>query len=309
MVRKKAPPNISLLQLRAFLAVSRYGSFTRAAEMTHRTQPAITQQIRLLEEALGLKLFDRSTRQLRLTQVGVELVPTLSGMLQQLDDVLEDAQDLRYKRKGTVRIGCLPSVASLYLPRRIMKFRQHHPGVSFLLSDGLGDQVVSMLKRGDVDFGITDIPEREPGLLSHPLLQETISVLYLDGHPVGRAARIDINELAEHDLILMSPGSTVRRIVDTAFAAQGRIAVAMCEASYNTTAIGMVQAGLGIALLPASGFNLDLDTRFRAKEIDAPGFRRRLGIVTLKGKSQPPAAHAFMAMLLEEKALKSLRDL
>ncbi|MBO9353457.1 LysR family transcriptional regulator [Bordetella petrii] len=303
-----AAPQISLLQLRAFLAVSRYGSFTRAAEVLHRTQPAVTQQIRSLEASLGLKLFDRTTRQLRLTEIGVDLVPVLSAMLQQLDDVVGATQDLRYKRTGTVRLGCLPSVASLYLPGRIAEFRRHHPGVSFLLSDGLGDQVVTMVTRGDVDFGITDVPHPSPELAIHPLLRETICLLYLAGHPVHKAKRVDIDELCRHDLILMAPGSTVRRLVDTAFAAQGRIAVATCQASYNTTAIGMVKAGLGIALLPASGFDLALDPRLRTRSVDIAGLDRQVSIVRRKDKAMPPSTQAFMAMLKAEKALRSLRD-
>jgi len=303
-----APPNISLLQLRAFLAVSRYGSFTRAAEILHRTQPAITQQIRLLEASLGLKLFDRTTRQLRLTDIGVELVPVLSAMLQQLDDVVGATQDIRHKRTGTVRLGCLPSVASLYLPGRIARFRRDYPGVSFVLSDGLGDQVVGMVARGEIDFGITDVPHPSPNLSIHPLLRETISLLYLDGHPVQQAKVVDIDELSRHDLILMAPGSTVRRIVDTAFAAQGRIAMATCQASYNTTAIGMVQAGLGVALLPESGFDLALDRRLRTRPVDIKGMDRQLSIARLKNKTLSPSAQAFMAMLKAEKALRSLRD-
>ncbi|MBV7486932.1 LysR family transcriptional regulator [Bordetella sp. BOR01] len=303
-----APPNISLLQIRAFLAISRYGSFTRAAEVLHRTQPAVTQQIRSLEDSLGLKLFDRTTRQLRLTEIGVDLVPVLSAMLQQLDDVVGATQDLRHRRTGTVRLGCLPSVASLYLPRRIAEFRRHHPGVSFLLSDGLGDQVVAMVNRGDIDFGITDVPQPASELMIHPLLQETICLLYLEGHPVQEAESVDIDELSRHDLILMAPGSTVRRIVDTAFAAHGRIAMATCQASYNTTAIGMVQAGLGVALLPASGFDLALDPRLRTRPVDIAGLDRQLSIVRLKNKALPPSAQAFMAMLKAEKALRSLRD-
>jgi DNA-binding transcriptional LysR family regulator len=307
-VTSSTHPNISLLQLRAFLAVSRYGSFTRAAEMLHRTQPAVTQQVRALEETLRLKLFERTTRQLRLTEIGVELVPILSAMLQQLDDILEDTQDARHKRVGRVRVGCLPSVASLFLPGRIAEFRRHHPGVSFMLSDGLGDQVVSMVKQGDVDFGITDIPPRSPELSAHPILKESISVLHLAGHPIHAATSLDVDELSKHDLILMAHGSTVRHIIDTAFTAQGRAAVATCEASYNTTAIGMVQAGLGIALLPPSGFNLALDARLRARKIDAPGFSRQLGIIRLKRKPLSPAAQAFMTMLLAEKPLRTLRD-
>jgi LysR family carnitine catabolism transcriptional activator len=303
-----ASPNISLLQLRAFLAVSRYGSFTRAAEVLHRTQPAITQQIRLLEEALGLTLFDRNTRHLRLTEVAADLVPVLSAMLKQLDDVVDATQDLRHKRRGTVRLGCLPSVASLYLPGRVAEFRRQYPGVSFVVSDGLGDQVVAMVKRGEVDFGITDVPQPANDLTLRPLLRETIQILYLEGHPIAKAVRIDVDELSRHDLILTAPGSTVRRIVDTAFAAQGRVAMATCQASYNTTAIGMVQAGLGVALLPESGFDLAQDPRLRTREVQAPGFDRELCIIRVKDRSLPPATHAFLAMLDAERDLQSLRD-
>ncbi|MVW71165.1 LysR family transcriptional regulator [Bordetella sp. 15P40C-2] len=303
-----ASPNISLLQLRAFLAVSRYGSFTRAAEVLHRTQPAITQQIRSLEESLGLKLFDRTTRHLRLTEAAADLVPVLSAMLKQLDDVVDATQDLRHKRRGTVRLGCLPSVAALYLPGRVAEFRRHYPGVSFVVSDGLGDQVVGMVKRGEVDFGITDVQQPAHDLRIRPLLRETIQILYLDGHPIAQAPCIDVDELSRHDLILTAPGSTVRRIVDTAFAAQGRVAIATCQASYNTTAIGMVQAGLGVALLPASGFDLDQDRRLRTRAIEAPGFDRELCMIQLKDRCMPPATQAFLAMLEAETGLQSLRD-
>ncbi|MFW7341145.1 LysR family transcriptional regulator [Pollutimonas sp. H1-120] len=289
--------NISLVQLRAFIAVSRYGSFTLAAEALHRTQPAITVQVKQLEENLGLKLFDRTTRQLRLTTVGLELVPALSAMLHQLDGVIEISQNIRTQRTGVIRIACLPSVASSFLPVHIAEFRKQHPGISFLLSDALGDKVISMVTGGDVEFGLTDTHPNVGDLDITPLLEEQMCALFLEGHPIQSAEQVDVNRLSAHDLVLMAHGSNARRIVDNAFAAQGRVAVASCEASYMSTAVGMVQAGLGIALLPRSGVNLQVDGRLRARLIQAPGFSRQIAIVKLKQRSLSPSAESFVQLI------------
>lgn len=290
-----------MLQLRAFVAVARYGSFTLAAEALHRTQPAITVQIKQLEQTLGLSLFDRTTRQLRLTTVGLELVPVLSSMLQQLDNMIASSQDLRDKRTGVVRIGALPSIAAAFLPSRIAKFRKKHPGVQFLISDTLGDKIVAMVKSGEVEFGITDI-HMGSNIETIPVVLEQMCAFFLEGHPIQDAAKLDVEELAKHDLILLIHGSAARRVVDSAFAARGRLAVAACEVSYMSTAVGMVQAGLGIALLPRRGVQLQIDTRLRVRPIEGPGFTRRIGIIRLKNKTLSPAAEAFIQTLTDSRA-------
>lgn len=289
-------PNLTMSQLRAFVAVSRYASFTLAAAALHRTQPAITSQVKQLEQQLGLLLIDRTTRQLRLTEAGLRIVPAMAAMLQQLEAVVESTQDLRALRTGLVRIGCLPSVAATWLPPRIAQFRAAHPGVSFLLQDALGDKVIAMVTSGEVEFGITDI-QPATHIDATPLLEDSLCALFLDGHPLQRAKRLDVDVLARHDLILMAHGSNARRIVDSAFAAAGRAALAACEANYMSTAVGMVQAGLGIALLPLSGVPPGIDARLRTRVVDAPGFSRQIALVRLRGKTLSPAAAAFVAQL------------
>ncbi|WP_345817571.1 LysR family transcriptional regulator (plasmid) [Paraburkholderia sp. PREW-6R] len=291
--------NVTLAQMRAFIAVSRYGSFTLAAEALHRTQPAVTMQIKQLEDALALKLFDRTTRRLRLTTSGHELVAPLSAMLQQLDTVVGTAQDLRDVRTGIVRVGCLPSVASSYLPQKIANFRKLYPGVTFALQDALGSRVIALVKSGDVEFGITDIMPGDNDLEGVPLLKEQMCAVYSKGHPIHEAPTIDVEELARHDLILMAPGSNARRIVDLAFASEGRVAVPACEASYMSTAVGLVQAGLGVALLPTSGFNSRSDPALMVRPIMKPEFRRMIAVVRLKHKTLSPAAEAFSKMLVD----------
>ncbi len=291
---------MTLMQMRAFVAVSRHSSFTLAADALNRSQPAITAQVKQLEEALGFKLVDRSTRHLSLTSLGAELVPVFSRMLQELDSVVETAKKLRSKRLGTVRIGCLPSIASTFLPPRIAIYRNQHPNITFLLKDAVGDSVIAAVKNHEVEFGITDITPAAIELDAAPLQKDTICAFYLAGHRLETAATVDVIELCKHDLILSAHGTNTRRMVDNAFAAQGRPALPACEAAYNSTAVGMVQAGLGVALLPPSCVDLNIDPRIRFRIVESPGFTRQIAIVKVRNRTLSPAADNFARQLLAE---------
>src|SRR3954465_13111380 len=126
--------DLSLRQIRAFVSVAHLKSFTRAAALLHLSQPALTVQIRRLEEALGVKLLDRNSRTVELTRVGRELAPVLQRLLRELDSVVIDTRDLAAKRHGVVRIAALPSVAAGLLPDVIAAFREGNPRVTFVLS-------------------------------------------------------------------------------------------------------------------------------------------------------------------------------
>ena len=118
----------SLAQIRSFVAIAKSGSFTRAARAVHLSQPALTVQIRQLEQALNVKVLDRNTRSVRLTRVGEELVPVLERLLHELDTVVAEARGLAAMRHGIVHVACLPSFAATILPAAIVAFRAHHPG-------------------------------------------------------------------------------------------------------------------------------------------------------------------------------------
>lgn len=293
---------VTLLQIRAFVAVSRFASFTLAADALRRTQPAITAQIKQLEEALGLKLIDRSTRRLRLTATGGDLVPVFARMLQDLDGIIEASRRLRSKEAGTVRVACMPSIAATLLPARIAAFRNRYPMVNFSLVDTVGERVVELVKSGDVEIGITDVPSPALELDVTPLMNDTLHAFFPAGHPLERAAHADIEELSRHQLILTAPGTNVRRMVDTAFAAEGRHAAAACEAAHAATAIGLVLAGVGVALLPPSCVDLEFDSRVRGRPLEGHRFHRELAIVKMQSRTLSPAAQAFVDELLGERA-------
>jgi LysR family transcriptional regulator, carnitine catabolism transcriptional activator len=120
--------NVELRQLRAFIVVARFGSFTRAAELLNLSQPALTVQIRQLEQALGLKLFDRNTRTVELTRMGRDLLPVLTRLLGEVDQVVSSTREMATVKYGIVRVAALPSVAATLLPPLIARFRQRYPG-------------------------------------------------------------------------------------------------------------------------------------------------------------------------------------
>ena len=285
--------DVTMQQVRAFLAVSRLGSFTTAADVLHRTQSAVTLQVRSLEDSLGIRLFDRTSRKVALTPAGVELLPRFAESLRIFDDAVQASADVRDRRVGLVRFACLPSVASTFVPGLVASYRQGNPGVRFSLRDGLANEVVSLLRSGAVEFGITDLPGATEEFTADPLLTERMCVVFLDGHPIQGAVAVDVAEMARHDLLLMSVGSNARRVVDLAFAAEGRSPVPFCEASFMSTAMGMVRAGLGVAVLPLSGVNLGIDVRLRHRVIDDVRFDRTIAIVRVAIKSLSPAADDF----------------
>jgi len=146
--------DVSLRQVRSFLAVARVKSFTGAASVLHVTQPALTVQIRRLEEALGVTLFDRDTRSVELTRVARDLLPPFERALQDFDAAVGSARDIATQARGIVRLAALPSVAAGILPDAILQFRQQRPNVMFDLRDVIAGQVLTLVQSEQVDFGV-----------------------------------------------------------------------------------------------------------------------------------------------------------
>src|SRR5690349_21083111 len=147
--------DLNLREIRAFVAVAQMGSFTRAAARLNVSQPALTVQIRRLEETLGARLFDRNSRTVTLTSVGRELLPVLHKSLADMQRVLDDARALGDGSRGAVRIACLPSFAAGRLPALIRDFRTDAPHVTFEIRDVVASMVNQLVKAGEFDLGVT----------------------------------------------------------------------------------------------------------------------------------------------------------
>jgi LysR family transcriptional regulator, carnitine catabolism transcriptional activator len=289
--------NITLRQLQAFCTVARLGSFTKAANALHTTQPALSVQIGQLEEALRLRLFDRTTRAVAITRVGEELLPRAERTLAELAGIIDSASGLGAKNAGRVVVAALPSVASSFLPEAIASFRAKFPNVDIVLRDGLGGQIADLLRSGEVDFGVTGEAASDAELHFAVLGSDEMMAVTIPGHPLEKLKRVTLEALLEHPLILMSLGSSVRRLVDSAFAERGMLVSPVQEPVYMSTAVAMVRAGLGVALLPSSASELRAASDLRCHHIAHRGMSRQIGIVLKRGRSLSPAAEEFERFL------------
>jgi DNA-binding transcriptional LysR family regulator len=293
--------DISLRQLRSFVAVAKLRSFTHAAATLHVSQPTLTVQIKRLEETLRLRLFDRNPRSVELTRLGRELLPAFERTLRDLDAVMIDTQQIASERRGVVRIAALPSFATGALPDAIKQFREKHPGVSFVLKDAIASRVLGLVRSEEVDLGFTggDISFRE--IESIFTARDEMVVVYPDGHPVGGARRITPQVLAGFPLILMEPGTSVRAVTDAAFNKAGLMPMPASEATYMMTAIGMVRAGLGITILPASAREIAAEPTLQSRRIGDQSFSRPVALIKKADRTLPPLSRSFAAFLSKQR--------
>jgi DNA-binding transcriptional LysR family regulator len=288
-----------LRQIRAFVTVAQLGSFTRAASILNLSQPALTVQIRNLEEALGVRLFDRNTRTVSLTRMGRELVPALQRILRDLDAVVAEARDVAAQRHGIVRLAALPSFAAGVLPEIIAQFREANPKISFVIHDVIASGVVAQVREEQVDLGLTGGRIVDPDFEVLHTTQDHMHVVYPVGHSFGDMDQVDVEALTRHPLILMHPATSVRAVVDAAFLAAGRLPIIAAEATYMSTAVGMVRAGLGAAILPGSAMEVRAEQTLRSHPVDDRRFTREISIIKKAERTLPPASESFAHDLIQ----------
>lgn len=289
--------NFDLRQIRAFLAVAECGSFTRAAGRLNLSQPALTVQIRKLEQELRLRLFDRDTRNLALTRAGTDLVAPLRRILYELDGTLTEARELDALKRGMVRLAALPSFASGVLPEIIAAFRSERPQIDFMIRDVIASGVERLVLDGEVDIGLIGGPIREPAVEVLLTSSDHMHVVFPAGHALEGSACVDLAEIARHPLILMDAATSVRRVVDAAFAEAGITPSRSAEVIYMTSAVGMVRAGLGVAILPGSAMEVRAVASLRSRRIEAASLTRSIAVIKRRGRSLPKASALFVEAL------------
>lgn len=291
--------NPDLRQIRAFVTLAQLGSFTRAASLLNQSQPALTVQIRNLEESLGVRLFDRNTRTVSLTRMGRELIPALQRILRDLDAVVAEARDVAAQRHGIVRLAALPSFAAGILPEIIAHFRGASPKISFVIHDVIASGVIAQVREEQVDLGLTGGRIVDPDFEVLHTTQDHMHVVYPVGHSFGDMDQVDVEALTRHPLILMHPATSVRAVVDAAFHAAGQLPVVAAEATYMSTAVGMVRAGLGSAILPGSAMEVRAEHTLRSRPIEDRRFIREISIIKKAERTLPPASESFARELIQ----------
>lgn len=245
--------NVTLTQLRYLVAVDRYRSFRAAAEHCHVSQPALSMQIGKLEEMLGLTLFDRSRQPVVPTERGAAVVSQARNVLREterLGALVRDTDAIA----GRYRLGVLPSLAPTLVPLFLPEFTRRYPDVELIVEEVQTDPMIRKLQDDALDGGIAVTPLGVPGLYERLLFQEPFFVYLSPRHPLRRRARIRQSDLYDEQLWLMPEGHCFRTQVLQLCRADRRAQPASggprCESGSFETLVRLVDAGLGLTILP-----------------------------------------------------------
>lgn len=242
-------PDLSTRQLRAFLVLADERSFTKAAAACHLSQPAFSALIRTLEQALNARLFDRDTRSVQLTPEGRLFEPSARQLLGDVALALASLSDHVERRKGRVHVATLPSLAAGWLPGIFAEFRQAWPGIELKLSDTLSDACIALVQGSKADFALAATGARHAGLDSRLLCTDRFYLVCRKDHPLATEPALTLKKLVPYPFIHLSRNSSVRQALDAAL--HPLQTNTLLEVDQLATVMGMVEAGLGISVVPA----------------------------------------------------------
>lgn len=291
--------NVGLRQLKVFLAVAKHGSFSRAAEDIGASQSAVSLAIRHVEAELGVKLLDRTTRQVRLTPVGETLVATGSRLLNELDTVLRELRDIGVQHRGTVAMACVPSIARNLMPKCIEHCAAKWPSVSFAIEDVAAKEVVQKALRGEIEFGISSGNISESELEVHKLMKDPFVLVCRRDDAFAQKQSVTWGQVGERRLVMLNNTSGSRQqIVDTFARLDIRANIAL-ELAQPSSVLGMVEAGLGVAVVPELVAPYSSHPTLMTRPLTRPTASRNILLFKRRDRSLSPAAHVVWDTLHE----------
>ncbi|MFG5408715.1 LysR family transcriptional regulator [Piscinibacter sakaiensis] len=272
--------HVSTRQLRAFLALIDARNFTRAAAASHLSQPAFSALIRQLEQALGVRLFDRSTRHVALTAEGEEFAHAARRVLAAFEGAV-----------GRVALALLPSLAADWLPEVLAGFRAAHPGIELAVHDVLSEPCIERVRQGEADFALAAIRADTPELRAEPFCADDFHLVCPRGHPLATQRSLRPRDLAAWPFIHLSRTSSVRQYIDAATLPQALPSV--LEVDQLATVAGMVRAGLGISVVPALTLYQFRSEALVVRPLRWPGLTRRIYLVRRRDRGLSVAAQGL----------------
>jgi len=286
---------MELHQLRYFCAVAETGSFSRAAEQTHVSQPSLSQQIMKLEGELGARLFDRLGRSVRLTDVGKTFLPRARAVLHELEAARGDVVERKDSIGGPVSVGVIPTVAPYFLPAKLTTFSRKFPQALLTIVEEITPVLLDRLRRGAIDVALLALPIRGHEFETAPLLTERLFAALPKSHKLAKRSSLSLKDLRSEPFLLLRDGHCFR---DTAVAACDRARLhpqIVFESGQFSSLLSMVGAGMGVSIVPAMAIEKSSSCCY-VHIADAQAVRT-IGTVVLRGRSLTRAHHAFLSHL------------
>jgi LysR family transcriptional regulator, transcription activator of glutamate synthase operon len=291
---------MELRQLRYLVALAEELNFTRAAANEHVAQPALSQQIRRLEDEVGLALVERSTRHVALTDAGQVLVVRARRVLSELEAAGTELEAMRGMHTGHVTIGAMHTMGPVDLSLPLALFHDLHPDVGLTVRENSSEELAEMLRVDELDLAFLSVTERVEahGLGLHQLVSEELVVLLPSHHPLRRRRQIRMAELAEEQFISFRAGARLRELLFAAGRHAGFAPRVTLESNESQRVRRLVSRGLGVAILPrsdAEGPGADV----AVVSLTEPALRRDITLAWREGRRHAPAAAAFLDLARE----------
>jgi DNA-binding transcriptional LysR family regulator len=294
--------NVTLRQLKVFEAVASHLSFSRAAEVLHLTQPAVSMQVRALAEQAGVPLFEQLGKKIYLTDAGDELLRYARRIAQQLREADEALAAIRGVRGGRLKLGVV-STAKYFAPRLLAMFRGRHPELELRLGIHNREIIVQQLVDNQIDLAIMGRPPHNVATLAETFADHPLVMICAPQHALCRRRRVDAADLLEQTFLIREQGSGTRTAMEGYFAESGIEPRFTLEMSSNETIKQAVMANMGIAFISEHTVGLESSIG-RIGRLPLPGLpvMRQWHVVQLQDKRLSAAAAAFRTFLLEEGA-------
>ncbi|WP_434707543.1 transcriptional regulator CynR [Pseudomonas sp. R1-1] len=286
-----------LRHLRYLLAIADHGGFTRAAEALHVSQPTLSQQIRQLEETLGVTLFDRTSRTVRPTDAGAAYIECARRVLVELEAGKRALHDVKDLSRGTLRLAMTPTFMAYLVGPLVRDFAARYPGIHLQIFELSMDDIEAGLADDSLDIAIAFTPVRSPDIECIPAFTETLAIMVGREHPLYASnLRLLAEDIAQLDFALLAPEFITRLSVDEYFRQQGITPKVHIEVNSVSTLLEVVRCSPLATMLPQAIATEDRALRRLRVEAEAP--QRGAAILRRRNNYHSAAALAFVELVL-----------
>ena len=289
--------NITLKQLEAFVTVAKKGSFAEACEQLHISQPALSISIKKLEESLGGKLFQRTTRAIHLSPEGRDFLAHAERLLIDTENAIDDVRNKFLLSKGSLNIAVMPSFAAASLSQYLVKFKQYHPDINIKVSDIVAEDAIEMVRAGRAELAITFDPGVHEDLNFHSLFEDKFIAAVPADNKLFQGDKIGWKELCLQPFIALQKPSSIRYLIENGVARHDIEINVEIEVNQLLTIIKFVSQGMGVSVLPSLFASQFSESGVKFKPLTDFNISRNIGIVTHKRKAISSAAAKFIKLV------------
>jgi len=290
--------NLDVQGLQAFTRIAALGTFQKAASALFLSQSALSRRISKLEEALGVRLLDRTTRRVRLTAVGRDFLPQARRLIEELETSFAGMREMAKHGSGQVALACVPTAAIHILPTVIREYSAKHPDNRIRILDVHANEVLQAVLRGEAEFGLTLSGADESEIETEPLFDDPFVLACRKDHPLAKRRTVKWAELGEHRVITVGRLSGNRALLDFGLPSNLPQQRWTYEVQHSFwTGLGMVEAGIGVIAVPMLALSGRRNTGLVSRPLVEPKLTRTLAVIRRRGVTLSPAAQEFLTML------------